>query len=158
MDMLSDVMKVWNDEHSLPIEPSAFLACHHLPCLSTMSSISPFVNEISFGSSGDAVSDSRKLELSHRAWSENTYKCTAPWLFAQMPVQLLLGQKSPHCQPFPLPRPPLMANWARCSYHRLLLSRVLRRHECWEHSLCCLQHLCSCSLRQRLRRRSCFDS
>jgi len=40
----------------LPVVPSAFLACHHFPDLSTISRISPFVKDISFGSSGFAVS------------------------------------------------------------------------------------------------------
>lgn len=43
-------------EGAIPIEPSAFFACHHLPCLSMISRTSPFENEISFGSSGDAAS------------------------------------------------------------------------------------------------------
>lgn len=41
----------------LPIVPSTFFACHHFPCLSTMSRISPFEKEISFGSSGEATSE-----------------------------------------------------------------------------------------------------
>ena len=40
----------------LPDVPSGFLARHHLPDLSTISRISPFVNVISLGSSGFAVS------------------------------------------------------------------------------------------------------
>lgn len=40
----------------MPRLPSALRACHHLPELSTMSRISPLVNEISFGSSGEAES------------------------------------------------------------------------------------------------------
>lgn len=40
----------------LPSVPSSFRACHHFPFLSIMSKVSPFENEISLGSSGDAVS------------------------------------------------------------------------------------------------------
>lgn len=40
----------------MPFVLSFFLACHHLPELSRMSRISPLVNEISLGSSGDAES------------------------------------------------------------------------------------------------------
>ena len=42
--------------YSLPIELSDFFACHHFPCLSTISKISPLENDISLASSGDAVS------------------------------------------------------------------------------------------------------
>lgn len=49
-----------NEEYALdgamPACPSAFLACHHFPELSITSSISFLANEISFGSSGEAVS------------------------------------------------------------------------------------------------------
>ena len=40
----------------LPTVPSDFLACHHFPFLSRISSTSPFVKEISLGSSAEAVS------------------------------------------------------------------------------------------------------
>lgn len=40
----------------LPTAPSSFRACHHFPFLSIISKISPLENEISLGSSGDAVS------------------------------------------------------------------------------------------------------
>ena len=50
-----------NEEYALdgamPVVPSAFLACHHFPELSITSSKSFFANEISFGSSGEAVSE-----------------------------------------------------------------------------------------------------
>ena len=40
----------------LPAVPSDFLACHHFPCLSRISRISPFTKDSSVGSSVDAVS------------------------------------------------------------------------------------------------------
>ena len=42
--------------YSLPTVPSDFFACHHFPCLSTISKSSPFANEISFGSSAEPES------------------------------------------------------------------------------------------------------
>ena len=62
-------------KYALPIVPSAFFACHHFPCLSTISSISPFVNEISFGSSGDAVSADDKSVPSHEAKDVKVRTC-----------------------------------------------------------------------------------
>jgi hypothetical protein len=41
----------------LPDVPSALFARHHLPCLSVISRISPFVKDSSLGWSGDAVSE-----------------------------------------------------------------------------------------------------
>src|SRR6267154_262563 len=45
-----------SSDYVLPTVPSSFRACHHFPFLSIISKISPLENEISLGSSGDAVS------------------------------------------------------------------------------------------------------
>jgi hypothetical protein len=47
---------------SLPVDPSALLDCHHFPCLSTISRISPLANDISVGSSVFAVSTEQEIE------------------------------------------------------------------------------------------------
>lgn len=59
--------------YALPIVPSAFFACHHFPCLSTMSRTSPLVNDISLGSSGEAVSTNRRQSKEHNV-GLNTHK------------------------------------------------------------------------------------
>lgn len=53
----------------LPVVPSDFFACHHFPCLSTISRISPLEKEISFGSSGEAESSQANYE--HVAHTED---------------------------------------------------------------------------------------
>ncbi len=62
----------------LPTVPSSFRACHHFPFLSIISNISPLENEISLGSSGDAVSMAHIQDQTPMRDYSDTYMHTTP--------------------------------------------------------------------------------
>ena len=77
--LLAGVVDQTVKSHILPDVPSAFFACHHFPCLSTMSRISPLANEISLGSSGFAVSRGDMNFNEKRHAKEYAYMHTELW-------------------------------------------------------------------------------
>src|SRR6266403_3303933 len=62
----------------LPKVPSPFRACHHFPFLSMISKTSPLENEISLGSSGDAVSMADLQDQTRTRDCSGTHTRTTP--------------------------------------------------------------------------------